>query len=180
MLHGLGDSGHGWAPVAENLQPLFPHVKWILPHAPTQPVTLNAGMRMPSWYDITGLDSSAVEDERGIKAAAQNGYYSILLPSSEGNLQPNLSLPPIEIVSEVIESEIKAGIPPERIVLGGFSQGGAISLYTGLTGPYKLAGIVGLSSYLPLRNQLNQVHPRSSLLSYFLDIGLIMDILMTN
>lgn len=103
-----------------------PFVKVICPTAKTIPVTLNAGFRMPSWFDLKTLDESGPEDEEGIKTAA------------------------IE-VQNLIENEIKSGIPADRIVLGGFSQGGALALYSALTFPHKLAGVVALSCWLPLR-----------------------------
>ncbi|CAH1968289.1 unnamed protein product [Acanthoscelides obtectus] len=102
-----------------------PHVKVICPTAPTMPVTLNAGFRMPSWFDLKTLDESGPEDEPGIKAAAKQ-------------------------VHTLIESEISAGIAAERIMVGGFSQGGALALYSMLTYPQKLAGVVALSCWLPL------------------------------
>lgn len=103
-----------------------PFVKVICPTAKTIPVTLNAGFRMPSWFDLKTLDESGPEDEEGIKVAALE-------------------------VQNLIDNEIKAGIPADRIVLGGFSQGGALALYSALTFPHKLAGVVALSCWLPLR-----------------------------
>ncbi|ORX90284.1 Phospholipase/carboxylesterase [Basidiobolus meristosporus CBS 931.73] len=130
FLHGLGDSGNGWAPATAAIAPLLPHVKFVLPNAPAQPVTLNFGMAMPSWYDIYSLDSiNREEDEKG------------LLESSR-------------IINTLIQKEIDNGIPANRIVLAGFSQGSAMSLLTGLTTEYKVAGIIGLSGYLPIRNKI--------------------------
>ncbi|XP_044853578.1 acyl-protein thioesterase 2 isoform X1 [Mauremys mutica] len=129
FLHGLGDTGHSWAEAFSSIR--LPYVKYICPHAPRIPVTLNMKMVMPSWFDLMGLSPDAPEDEAGIKKAAEN-------------------------LKAVIEHEIKNGIPPNRIILGGFSQGGALSLYTALTSQYQLAGIVALSCWLPLHKAFPQ------------------------
>ncbi|KAJ2884325.1 hypothetical protein IWW38_005440 [Coemansia aciculifera] len=130
FIHGLGDSGHGWAPVAQQLARTQPHVKFILPHAPEQPVTLNGGFRMPSWYDIKSLDRIASnEDEAGMNTSMMK-------------------------INELIKAEIDAGIPANRIVLGGFSQGGAMTLYVGLQSEYRFAGLAVLSGYLPVRDRI--------------------------
>ncbi|XP_049859659.1 acyl-protein thioesterase 2 isoform X2 [Schistocerca gregaria] len=105
-----------------------PHVKVICPTAPTMPVTLNGGFRMPSWFDLRTLDANGPEDEEGIKRAT-------------------------ELVHGMIEQEVKAGIPSNRIVLGGFSQGGALALYSALKFPKPLAGVIALSCWLPLHKQ---------------------------
>ncbi|KFO32543.1 Acyl-protein thioesterase 2 [Fukomys damarensis] len=129
FLHGLGDTGHSWADALSTIR--LPHVKYICPHAPRIPVTLNMKMVMPSWFDLMGLSPDAPEDEAGIKKAAEN-------------------------IKALIEHEMKNGIPANRIVLGGFSQGGALSLYTALTCPHPLAGIVALSCWLPLHRNFPQ------------------------
>ncbi|NXI49017.1 LYPA2 thioesterase, partial [Chloroceryle aenea] len=98
---------------------------------PRIPVTLNMKMVMPSWFDLMGLTPDAPEDEAGIKKAAEN-------------------------IKAIIEHEMKNGIPPNRIILGGFSQGGALSLYTALTCQHQLAGIVALSCWLPLHKAFPQ------------------------
>ncbi|XP_023250652.1 acyl-protein thioesterase 2 [Seriola lalandi dorsalis] len=123
FLHGLGDSGHGWADTLTAIR--LPYVKFICPHAPKIPVTLNMKMTMPAWFDLMGLSPDIPEDESGIKKAAEN-------------------------IKALIEHEAKNGIPPNRIMLGGFSQGGALSLYTALTCQHQLAGVVALSCWLPL------------------------------
>lgn len=105
-----------------------PSMKVVCPTAPTQPVTLNAGFRMPSWFDLKTLDISGPEDEAGIKTASQN-------------------------IQTMIDTEIEKGIPSNRIVLGGFSQGGALALYSALTFSKPLAGVVALSCWLPLHKQ---------------------------
>ncbi|KAJ7338823.1 hypothetical protein JRQ81_012725 [Phrynocephalus forsythii] len=124
FLHGLGDSGHGWAEAFAGIR--SPHIKYICPHAPVMPVSLNMNMAMPSWFDIIGLAPDSQEDEAGIKQASEN-------------------------VKAIIEQEVRNGIPSNRIILGGFSQGGALSLYTALTTHQKLGGVVALSCWLPLR-----------------------------
>ncbi|KAI8872781.1 acyl-protein thioesterase 1 [Ramicandelaber brevisporus] len=125
FMHGLGDSGHGWADLSSAFQRRMPYCKFVYPNAPSMPVTINMGMRMPAWYDIATLnDLDHQFDTRGAGASAVK-------------------------IDALVESEVKAGIPSERIVLGGFSQGGALTLYTALTTERKFAGLVALSSYLP-------------------------------
>ncbi|KAM4706212.1 acyl-protein thioesterase 1 isoform 4-T4 [Rhinophrynus dorsalis] len=104
---------------------------------PIMPVSLNMNMSMPSWFDIIGLSPDAQEDESGIKKAAEN-------------------------VKALIDQEVKNGIPSNRIILGGFSQGGALSLYTALTTHQKLAGVVALSCWLPLRTSFPQASANSA------------------
>jgi len=129
FLHGLGDTGHGWS---ENMRELgMPHVKFICPTASRIPVSLNQGMQMPAWFDIRGLGPSAPEDEEGIvKAAAE--------------------------LNHLVDKEVEAGIPANRIVIGGFSQGGATALYAGLTSSKDVAGIVALSTWLPLHKKFSE------------------------
>jgi len=127
FLHGLGDTGHSWASTLASKRP--PHVKIVCPHADKMPVTLNGGMSMPSWFDLTSLDPNGPEDSAGIKKACQ-------------------------VIIGLIEQEIKAGIPSNRIMLGGFSQGGALALYTALNTDHKLGGVVGLSCWYPLHKTL--------------------------
>jgi len=128
--HGLGDTGEGWRPVAHMLASQFPHVKWILPHAPAVPVTINGGMVMPAWFDLYSLGKSDdKEDEEG------------LLRSSAS-------------IGQIVKAENEAGIPNEKIVIGGFSQGAALSLVAGLTSEKKYAGVAILSGWLPMRKKL--------------------------
>ena len=126
ILHGLGASATDFVPVARqwNLRALG-DVRYVFPFAPEQPVTINGGMRMPAWYDILGLDLVRREDEKSLRA-------------SDALLQA------------LIEREIAGGIPASRIVLAGFSQGCAMTLLTGLRAPQRLAGLLGMSGYLPL------------------------------
>ncbi|RKP11895.1 Phospholipase/carboxylesterase/thioesterase [Piptocephalis cylindrospora] len=129
FLHGLGDSGEGWSDMTEQLGRQLPHVKFILPNAPKQKVTINMGMRMPSWYDIVALDQASPDDERGLLASSSQ-------------------------ITEIVSKEVNGGIPASRILLGGFSQGCAVSLVAALTMEYGLAGICCLSGYLPLRAKI--------------------------
>lgn len=124
FLHGLGDVGRSWSPFFEGLYRRFPHLLFTFPNAPKRPVTLNGGYKMPAWYDIVSLDDSAAEDKKGFDESAAQ-------------------------VSLLVQSLQAQGIPSSRILLGGFSQGGAVALYTALTLSLDLAGLVILSSYLP-------------------------------
>ncbi len=123
-LHGLGAEGHDFEPIVPELNLRFA-ARFVFPHAPVRPVTINGGMPMRAWYDILGFDRSAREDAAGIRASAA-------------------------AVTELVDREIARGIPAERIVLAGFSQGGAIALHTALREPRALAGVLALSTYLPL------------------------------
>jgi len=125
FIHGLGDTGNGWKDVADMFSSELPHVKWVLPHAPRQKVTGNMGQVMPAWFDIFSFGFDVAEDETGM-------------------------LKSVGWINELIDAEVQSGIDPSRIVLGGFSQGGAISLLTGLTTDKKLAGLAVLSCWLPL------------------------------
>lgn len=125
-LHGLGADGNDFAPIVPELDlGGLGSVRFVFPHAPMQPVTINNGMTMRAWYDITMPDLVRREDEKGLRASQQ-------------------------AVEALIARENARGIPAERIVLAGFSQGCAMALQTGLRHPARLAGIIGLSGYLPL------------------------------
>jgi len=128
-LHGLGADGYDFEPVVPELR-LPPHlrVRFVFPHAPVRPVTINMGMRMRAWYDILQMGGGE-EDEAGVRASQA-------------------------LVQALIEQEKGRGVDPRRIVLAGFSQGGAIVLQTGLRHPERLAGILALSTYLPLAGKL--------------------------
>jgi phospholipase/carboxylesterase len=123
-LHGLGADGHDFEPLVPELRLSFA-ARFVFPHAPVRPVTINGGMAMRAWYDILGFDHRAREDEAGIRASAA-------------------------AVTELIDREVDRGIPTQRIVLAGFSQGGAIALHTALREPRALGGLMALSTYLPL------------------------------
>ncbi len=125
-LHGLGADGNDFAPIVPELRlPASLAVRFVFPHAPVQPVTINGGMAMRAWYDILVPNLVRIEDEAGIRASEL-------------------------AVHALIQREVSRGIPTERIVLAGFSQGCAMTLHTGLRAHYKLAGLMGLSGYLPL------------------------------
>ncbi|KAG9946802.1 Phospholipase/carboxylesterase, partial [Aureobasidium melanogenum] len=135
VMHGLGDSGHGWSFLADMWKGKFEETSFIFPHAPEIPISVNMGMRMPGWYDIMSFDDiQQHEDEAGI---TRSQAY----------------------IHSLIAKEIEKGIPSERIVLGGFSQGGAMSLMSGVTAPTRLGGIFGLSCYLLLRGKLRDMIP---------------------
>lgn len=129
-LHGLGADGH-------DFEPIVPHlglddalrIRFVFPHAPRIPVTINSGMVMPAWYDITGLDFDRRHDEVGIRRSAEQ-------------------------VAALIDDQIERGVPAEKIVLAGFSQGGAVALFEGLRQSRPLAGIVALSTYVVLEDAL--------------------------
>ncbi len=128
-LHGLGADGHDFEPVVPELRlPPALGVRFIFPHAPVRPVTLNMGMRMRAWYDIFQLGGGR-EDGEGIRASQS-------------------------LAEGLIARERARGIPPGRIVLAGFSQGGAIALHTALRYTERLAGVLALSTYLPLADSL--------------------------
>ncbi len=123
-MHGLGDSGHGFAPIVPELKlPDELAIRFLFPHAPERPVTINGGMRMRAWYDIKSLDFNSRADLEGVlESAAQ--------------------------VERLIESQINEGIPAERIILAGFSQGGVIALHLATRYQKKLAGVMALSTYM--------------------------------
>ena len=130
-LHGLGADGHDFEPLIPQLDIVDSlGVRVVLPHAPRRRVTINGGMSMPAWYDITAMDFSRGQDVAGIRA-------------SEAQLRA------------LIARETGLGIPASHVLLAGFSQGGAIALHTGLRYPEPLAGILALSTYLPLEELLD-------------------------
>ncbi len=130
-LHGLGADGRDFEPIVPELRlPAAKPVRFVFPNAPHRPVTINMGMRMPAWYDILQVGGGA-EDEAGIR-------------ESQSALE------------KLIEVQKRRGVPARRIVLAGFSQGGAIALQTALRQPERLAGVLALSTYLPLRDRLER------------------------
>lgn len=130
-LHGLGADGHDFEPIVPELRlPREARVRFVFPHAPVRPITINAGMSMRGWYDLYGLGPGFPQDSDGIADSQRH-------------------------VEALIAREHERGIPAERLVLAGFSQGGAIALHTGLRHPERLAGIMGLSTYLPLHDRLD-------------------------
>ena len=126
VLHGLGADGNDFVPFAQeiDLRGAGP-VRWVFPHAPVMPVTINGGYRMRAWYDVLAGDLRQRQDEKGLRAS-------------------------LALIEEVIAREKERGTPADRVVLAGFSQGCAMALLTGLRHKERLAGIVGMSGYLPL------------------------------
>lgn len=140
-LHGLGADGHDFEPIVPELvRRNWPALRFVFPHAPVRPITVNGGMRMRGWYDIGGVDIAQKQDEVGVRAS-------------------------IAAVNQLIAREGERGIGPERIILAGFSQGGAIALAAGLRQREPLLGLVGLSTYLPLHDRLPAELERASLRS---------------
>ena len=129
-LHGLGADGHDFAGLVPELDlSACPPIRFVFPHAPSMPVTVNGGYVMPAWYDILGPNLVSQQDAAGIQASER-------------------------AIVALIAHEVARGIPAERIVLAGFSQGCAMALHTGLRLPQRLAGIMALSGYLPLADRL--------------------------
>ncbi len=141
-LHGLGADGFNFSSIVPQLNlPKDLSVRFVFPHAPTMPVTMNSGYIMPAWYDLYSLKvdnpDTNPQDAEGIKKSAQH-------------------------IKQLIVQENARGIPNERIILVGFSQGGAMTLYTGLTMDKPLAGLIALSCYLPLHTTIeNELNPAS-------------------
>ena len=129
-LHGLGADGHDFEPIVPELG-LDPAlgIRFIFPHAEMMPVTINQGFVMRAWFDISSANIDADQDEDGIRASAG-------------------------LVDQLVDAQIDAGIAPERIILAGFSQGGAVVLHAGLRSPHSLAGVLALSTFLPLADTL--------------------------
>ncbi len=128
-LHGLGADGHDFAPIVpELLRPGWPAIRFVFPHAPVRAVTINNGVRMRAWYDIKDFDLANRADEAGVRES-------------------------IVQVEALVAREHARGVPAERIILAGFSQGGAITLAAGLRRQVPLAGLVALSTYLPMAQQ---------------------------
>ena len=137
-LHGLGADGHDFVPIVPELKlPPSPGIRFVFPHAGVRPVTLNMGMRMRAWYDIKTLTAEGRADEAGLRES-------------------------IAVVEALIAAERRQGIASERIVIAGFSQGGALALHAALRHSEPLAGILALSAYLPLQaalaNELAEVN----------------------
>ncbi|WP_025769660.1 alpha/beta hydrolase [Thioalkalivibrio sp. HK1] len=147
-LHGLGADGNDFVPVAQELvRRGFDDVRFIFPHAPLRKVTINGGMEMRAWYDIVGADLDRGEDGAGVRESAR-------------------------IASALVEEQMALGIEPGRIVLAGFSQGGAIALHAALRFPRLLAGVLALSTYLPLpKTVADEVRSENRDLAIFLAHG---------
>jgi phospholipase/carboxylesterase len=129
-MHGLGADGHDFEPIVPELRlPATTRIRFVFPHAPLRPVTVNQGHVMRAWYDIRALAGVRREDEAGVRQSARQ-------------------------VEALLARERQRGIAPGRLVVAGFSQGGAMALHVGLRYPDRLAGILALSCYLPLANTL--------------------------
>jgi phospholipase/carboxylesterase len=134
-LHGLGADGYDFVPLVPELHlPQSCEPRFVFPHAPVRPVTINNGVRMRAWYDILGLSRDSREDESGIRESVAS-------------------------IERLIREQQESGIPAERIVVAGFSQGGALALHTGLRHADPLAGILCLSGWLPLARTLGEASP---------------------
>ncbi len=128
-LHGLGADGNDFAPIVPEIRLPRLAIRFVFPHAPVQPVTINGGMRMRAWYDIAD-GANRREDERGVRASQA-------------------------LIETLIGREKERGTAARRLVLAGFSQGGAIALQTGLRHPERIAGIMALSAYVPVAEELS-------------------------
>ncbi len=128
-LHGLGADGHDFEAVVPDLGVQTLGIRFVFPHAPSIPVTINSGSVMPAWYDIVSQDFTRQQDKAGIERSCER-------------------------LCALIQRERDAGIEVKRIILAGFSQGGAMVLHTGLRYPHRLGGIMALSTYLPLADSL--------------------------
>ena len=146
-LHGLGADGRDFVPIVGELELPPKSIRFIFPHAPMRPVTINNGMVMRAWYDIVGGDLTRREDERGVRASQA-------------------------LAEALVARERERGVPAAGIVLAGFSQGGAIALQTGLRHPERLAGIMALSTYVPIAASLAaEAHPGSRDVPIFMAHG---------
>ena len=147
-LHGLGADGHDFEPVAAELaRGGLDDVRYVFPHAPVRPVTINGGMAMRAWYDIAGPELERRADEEGVRASAG-------------------------IARALVDEQVARGVRARRIVLAGFSQGGAIALHAGLRFPFRIAGVLALSTYLPTAHSLaSQAHDANRDVPIFLAHG---------
>ena len=131
-LHGLGADGHDFEPIVPDLR-FGEHtdIRFVFPHAPVRPVTINGGMPMRAWYDVMSLDRSGPQDEAGIRESAA-------------------------MLKLLVEREHERGVGYDRIVLAGFSQGGAIAMFTAMRFREKLAGLLALSTWMPLAATIDE------------------------
>ncbi len=130
-LHGLGADGNDFVPIVQELSLPPLGIRFVFPHAPMRPVTINGGFVMRAWYDIAKQDLAIKEDEQGLRQSQK-------------------------MIEQLIAKEETRGVPMSRIVIAGFSQGGVISLQTGLRQPKRLAGVMSLSAYLPLTSTIGK------------------------
>jgi len=146
-LHGLGADGNDFVPIAQHMDLLRHGVRFVFPQAPVRPVTINGGMPTRSWYDILSLDFGQREDAADIRASSA-------------------------AIGELLNQQLRDGIPASRLILAGFSQGGAITLHTGLRHAPRLGGLIALSTYLPLASTLtDEFDPINTSLPVFVGHG---------
>jgi phospholipase/carboxylesterase len=147
-LHGLGADGHDFEPIVPHLgSALTERTRFVFPHAPMRPVTINRGCVMRAWYDVVDADIARRADAAGVHESEK-------------------------ILRDYVDAEIASGFPPERIVVAGFSQGGAIALHTGLRYPQRLAGVLGISCYLPLPTEIAEgLAPANAMTPLFMAHG---------
>jgi phospholipase/carboxylesterase len=147
-MHGLGADGHDFEPlVPELLDKSLPALRFIFPHAPVRPVTLNNGYRMRAWYDIVGIDRRSAEDFAGMRDTA-------------------------DAIGDLVKRENDAGIASTRIAIAGFSQGGAMALHIATRSAQKFAGVIALSCYLPLTRELaSKRNPANDTTPFFMAHG---------
>ncbi len=152
-MHGLGADGHDFVPIIPELGlPKTPAIRFVFPHAPMRPVTINAGMVMRAWYDVLELGGGR-EDEAGVRSSHV-------------------------LIETLIAREKSRGIPGDRIVLAGFSQGGVMALHTGLRHPEPLAGIMALSCYVPIARTLaSEASPANRDVRIFMAHGIYDDLI---
>lgn len=142
-LHGLGANGYDFVPIIPRLAlPKQLGIRFIFPHAPAMPVTLNGGMTMPAWYDIYALEKGSKVDHKGIESSSI-------------------------AITKLIDREIEQGIESQRIILAGFSQGGAVAIQAGLTYQQPLAGLMSLSSYFPTHNTVSPIAEQELAIAIF-------------
>jgi len=148
LMHGLGADGHDFETVVPELRlGDGAALRWVFPHAPVRPVSISGGYRMRAWFDILGLGGGSPEDEAGIRDSSA-------------------------AIDRLVERELRRGILAERVVLAGFSQGGALALHTALRYPKRLAGVIALSTYLPLATRLRaEAHPANAAVAIFMAHG---------
>jgi len=149
-LHGLGADGHDFEPIVPQLvDRAWPALRFVFPHAPVRPITINGGMAMRAWYDISGMEIAQRQDEQGIRASVQ-------------------------LLDGMIEREIARGVPSANVFVAGFSQGGAIVLSGGLRFPQPLGGIIALSTYLPIAERTDaEASPQNRSVPIFMAHGML-------
>jgi len=147
-LHGLGADGHDFEPIVPQLgSSLTGRTRFVFPHAPKRPVTINGGYVMRAWYDILDADLAHRADAAGVQESEK-------------------------ILHRYIDAEVASGVPSERIIVAGFSQGGAIALHGGLSYPRPLAGVLGISCYLPLPAEIaGHLSPANAITPIFMAHG---------